>query len=283
MKVMVTGSSGQLGSDLVPELKKHNIEVIPADIDTVDITDKSALEEFINKTEPDGVIHLAAYTAVDKAESEKELCTKINALGTENLAEICGKKNIKILYISTDYIFGGTGDEFIETDAPVNPCNHYGLTKLQGEESVKKYCSKYFIVRISWVFGVHGKNFVYTMLRLAESKDEITVVSDQIGSPTFTEDLSSLLCDIIKSDKYGTYHATNEGVCSWAEFAKEIMTLSGKSTKITPIKSDEYPTAAKRPFNSRLSKKSLDAAGFGRLPHWKDALTRFLKETGNLV
>ena len=283
MKVMVTGSNGQLGTDLCKELSKRNIEVIGADIDRLDITDKQAVNAFMDEQKPDAVIHLAAYTAVDKAEEDKETCTRLNVEGTENIAEYCGKNNIKIIYTSTDYVFGGMGDDYLETDAPVAPCNIYGLTKLQGEEIVKKLCNKYFIVRISWVFGVNGKNFVYTMLRLAETRDDLTVVGDQIGSPTFTPHLSVLLADMVLTEKYGTYHASNEGLCSWADFASEIMKLSGKSTKITAIPSSDYPTAARRPLNSRLSKKSLDDAGFNRLPTWQEALKEFLSETGNLI
>lgn len=281
MKIIVTGSKGQLGSDLIPLLMGRGHEVVGADLPEVDITDRANLQSFIEKEKPDAVIHLAAMTAVDKAEEEKELCSLVNVTGTENIAEICGKMNIKILYTSTDYVFGGEGDNFFETNSPVNPCNHYGLTKYQGEKAVGKFCPKHFIVRISWVFGIHGKNFIYTMLRLAESHDKITVVSDQIGSPTYTPDLSRLICEMIETEKFGTYHATNEGICSWAEFAEEIMNTFGKSTQIIPITSDKYPTAAKRPHNSRLSKSSLDESGFARLPHWKDALIRFKEGTKN--
>lgn len=283
MKIMVTGAKGQLGTDLIPELKKQNVQVIEADIDTLDITDRSAVEAFIEAHKPDAVIHLAAYTAVDKAEEEKDICTAVNVTGTANLAEVCGRLGIKILYTSTDYIFGSDDDNWLETDAPVNPCNHYGLTKYQGEQIIRESCEKHFIIRISWVFGVHGKNFVYTMLRLADTRETLTVVNDQIGSPTFTPDLSKLIAEMILTDKYGTYHASNEDICSWADFANAIMKLAGKSTKIVPISSADYPCAAKRPFNSRLSKASLDKAGFERLPTWQDALTRFLAETGNLA
>ncbi len=278
MKVAVTGCKGQLGADLTAEMEKRNIQAAGIDIDTVDITDYEALEAFIEAEKPDAVVHLAAYTAVDKAEQEKEKCALINVKGTENIAKICGEKGIKLLYTSTDYIFGGEGDTPFETDSTPAPCNYYGLTKYEGEQAVKKYCPNHFIVRISWVFGVHGKNFVYTMLRLAENNREIRVVNDQTGSPTFTPDISKLICDMIATDKYGVYHATNEGFCTWAEFAAEIMRRAGKDTKIIPISTEQYPTPAKRPRNSRLSKKSLDDAGFTRLPRWEDALDRFLKE-----
>lgn len=278
MKVAVTGCKGQLGADLTAEMEKRNIQAAGIDIDTVDITDYEALEAFIEAEKPDAVVHLAAYTAVDKAEQEKEKCALINVKGTENIAKICGEKGIKLLYTSTDYIFGGEGDTPFETDSTPAPCNYYGLTKYEGEQAVKKYCPNHFIVRISWVFGVHGKNFVYTMLRLAENNREIRVVNDQTGSPTFTPDISKLICDMIATDKYGVYHATNEGFCTWAEFAAEIMRRAGKDTKIIPISTEQYPTPAKRPRNSRLSKKSLDDAGFARLPRWEDALDRFLEE-----
>ena len=278
MKVAVTGCKGQLGADLTAEMEKRNIQAAGIDIDTVDITDYEALEAFVEAEKPDAVVHLAAYTAVDKAEQEKEKCALINVKGTENIAKICGEKGIKLLYTSTDYIFGGEGDTPFETDSTPAPCNYYGLTKYEGEQAVKKYCPNHFIVRISWVFGVHGKNFVYTMLRLAENNREIRVVNDQTGSPTFTPDISKLICDMIATDKYGVYHATNEGFCTWAEFAAEIMRRAGKDTKIIPISTEQYPTPAKRPRNSRLSKKSLDDAGLTRLPRWEDALDRFLKE-----
>lgn len=278
MKILVTGSKGQLGTDVVSLLKSKGHTIISADLPEADITDKSGIQSLIEKEMPDAVIHLAAFTAVDKAESERELCGRINAEGTSYIAEICGKLGIKLLYTSTDYVFEGNGDNYSETDSPVNPCNYYGLSKLQGEEAIKKYCEKYFIVRISWVFGPNGKNFVYTMLRLAEAHDTISVVDDQIGSPTYTPDLSALISEMIVTDKYGVYHATNEGICSWAQFAQEIMKQSGKDTKIIPIKSAEYPTAAVRPLNSRLSKSSLDESGFSRLPDWKDALARFMRD-----
>ena len=276
MRIIVTGSKGQLGSDVMTELNRNGIEAIGADLPELDITDKNAVEQFIAQSNADGVIHCAAYTNVDTAESENELCLKINTCGSLNLAKACEKYGLKMLYISTDYVFSGEGNEPFETDSPKVPCNFYGKSKLEGENAVIENCKKHFIVRISWVFGENGKNFVKTMLRLSTEKDEISVVNDQIGSPTYTKDLSVLLCDMIKSEKYGIYHATNEGYCSWAEFASKIMKLSDAKTKIVPISSAEYKSVAKRPANSRLSKKSLDINGFNRLPHWSDALERFL-------
>lgn len=281
MKIIVTGAKGQLGYDVVLQLKKCGHTAVEADLPELDITNKSAVEAFFEIHKPDGVIHCAAYTNVDGAETEKELCEKINYIGTKNIAECCQKHNSKLVYISTDYVFDGKGREPFENDAATAPCNFYGETKLMGENAVKEICDKYFIVRISWVFGSNGKNFVKTMLRLSKERNELTVVCDQIGSPTYTPDLAALLCNMIETEKYGVYHATNEGFCSWAEFAAEIMKLSGAETKIIPVSSNEYKTVATRPANSRMSKKSLDNAGFGRLPDWQNALKRFLLQELN--
>lgn len=277
MKIIVTGSNGQLGSDVMSLLSEKGIEAIGADLPETDITDCSAIDNLIAKTNANAVIHCAAFTNVDLAETEKETCKKINADGTLNIALACRKHDIKLLYISTDYVFSGEGALPFETDSETAPCNYYGETKLMGEKAVKENCPKHFVVRISWVFGENGKNFVKTMLRLAEIRDEITVVCDQVGSPTYTKDLSALLCEMIQTEKYGTYHATNENFCSWAEFAAEIMRLSKSATRIVPIPSSEYKSVAVRPSNSRLSKDSLVANGFALLPDWHDALERFLE------
>lgn len=276
MKIIVTGSKGQLGTDVIAELIKNGIEPIGADLPELDITDSDAVESFVSQSGADAVIHCAAFTNVDIAETEKELCRKVNVDGTLNIARACANRDIKMLYISTDYVFSGEGAIPFETDGLTKPCNYYGETKLAGEKAVTENCEKHFIVRISWVFGENGKNFVKTMLRLSKEREEITVVNDQIGSPTYTKDLSKLLCNMILTEKYGTYHATNEGFCSWAEFASKIMELSGAGTKIIPVTSSEYKSVAKRPQNSRLSKISLDSSGFDRLPHWQNALERFL-------
>lgn len=276
MKIIVTGSRGQLGSDVTAQLKKEGIEVIEASLPEIDITDSNAVENLVAESLADGVIHCAAYTNVDLAESEKELCRKINVDGTLNIARSCKNHDIPLLFTSTDYVFSGEGNTPFETDSEKAPCNFYGESKLGGENAVIENCDKYFILRISWVFGENGKNFVKTMLRLAETKSEINVVADQIGSPTYTKDLAVLICQMIKSDKYGVYHATNEGFCSWADYAEKIMEYSDLPVKINRISSDEYKSAAVRPLNSRLSKKSLDEAGFCRLPDWQDALKRFL-------
>ena len=276
MKIIVTGSRGQLGSDVTAQLKTEGIEVIEASLPEIDITDSNAVENLVAESRADGVIHCAAYTNVDLAESEKELCRKINVDGTLNIARSCKNHDIPLLFTSTDYVFSGEGNTPFETDSEKAPCNFYGESKLGGENAVIENCDKYFILRISWVFGENGKNFVKTMLKLAETKSEINVVADQIGSPTYTKDLAVLICQMIKSDKYGVYHATNEGFCSWADFAEKIMEYSVLPVKINRISSDEYKSAAVRPLNSRLSKKSLDKAGFCRLPDWHDALKRFL-------
>ena len=276
MKIIVTGSRGQLGSDVTAQLKTEGIEVIEASLPEIDITDSNAVENLVAESRADGVIHCAAYTNVDLAESEKELCRKINVDGTLNIARSCKNHDIPLLFTSTDYVFSGEGNTPFETDSEKAPCNFYGESKLGGENAVIENCDKYFILRISWVFGENGKNFVKTMLRLAETKSEINVVADQTGSPTYTKDLAVLICQMIKTDKYGVYHATNEGFCSWADFAEKIMEYSDLPVKINRISSDEYKSAAVRPLNSRLSKKSLDKAGFCRLPDWHDALKRFL-------
>ena len=224
------------------------------------------------------MIHCAAYTAVDRAEEEPERAFAVNETGTRNVAAACAGVGAKMIYISTDYVFPGAGEGFYETYDTVGPLNVYGRSKLAGEQAVRETLERSFIVRISWVFGVNGNNFIKTMLRLAESRSEVRVVCDQIGSPTYTADLAPLLCDMICTEKYGVYHATNEGVCSWAELAQETFRKAGKTVRVEAIPSTEYPVQAMRPLNSRLSKRALDAAGFSRLPCWQDALDRFLKE-----
>lgn len=281
MKILVTGAKGQLGFDIVKELAKRNIPHRGVDVEDFDITDREAVLNSVLEFRPAAVIHCAAYTAVDKAEDEQELCRKINEDGTRNIAEACKATDAKMLYISTDYVFPGDGTHFYKPGDSTAPASHYGKTKLAGEEAVKKFLKKFFIIRISWVFGQNGNNFVKTMLRLGKERDSLNVVSDQIGSPTYTADLAPLLCDMASGEKYGIYHATNEGICSWAEFAAEIFRQAGMDTQVNPVPSSEYPTKAKRPLNSRLDKSSLTEAGFIRLPNWKDALHRFLQSVGN--
>ncbi|TYZ23917.1 dTDP-4-dehydrorhamnose reductase [Selenomonas ruminis] len=278
MKVLVTGVTGQLGYDCVRELEKRGIEVRGVSSRDFSLTDPVGMQNYMEAYRPDAVIHCAAYTAVDKAEDEPEICEAINAEGTRQLAMICRDLDCKMLYISTDYVFPGVGEAYYEPDDIKDPCNAYGRSKLHGEEAVLELLEKYFIVRISWVFGINGKNFIRTMLKLAETHKELTVVNDQIGSPTYTRDLAVLLADMVQSDKYGMYHATNEGVCSWAELAAETFRQAGKDVKVTPVPSSAYPTKAVRPKNSRLSKDCLEKAGFKRLPKWQDAVKRYLKE-----
>ncbi|MDY4821768.1 MAG: dTDP-4-dehydrorhamnose reductase [Lachnospiraceae bacterium] len=278
MKVLVTGVKGQLGYDVMAELAKRNIEAIGVDIDEMDITDKISVEKVIGEAAPDVVVHCAAYTAVDAAEDNEALCRRVNADGTRNIAEVCKKLDCKMVYISTDYVFDGQGTRPWEPDDERHPLNVYGQTKYEGELAVQENLSKYFIVRIAWVFGKNGKNFVKTMLKLAETHDKLTVVNDQFGSPTYTYDLARLLVDMIQTDKYGIYHATNEGICTWYEFACEIFRQAGVKIEVTPVPASEYPAKAKRPENSRLDKSKLTENGFERLPSWQDALRRYIKE-----
>lgn len=278
MKILVTGVGGQLGYDVCKVLDARKIENKGVDLADFDITDTKATREYIVSYHPDAVIHCSAWTAVDKAEDELETVRSVNTEGPRNIASACKEIGAKMLYISTDYVFPGTGDRFYEPDDPTGPLGAYGATKLGGELAVKELLDCYFIVRISWVFGKNGNNFVKTMLRLAETRNELNVVCDQIGSPTYTADLAPLLCDMIMTEKYGIYHAANEGICSWADFAEEIFRLAGKQVKVHHIPTSEYPTRAVRPLNSRMSKDKLEQAGFTRLPHWTDALQRYLEE-----
>lgn len=278
MRVLVTGVNGQLGHDVMNELEKRGYEGIGVDVDEMDITDKGAVERVMRETRPDKVVHCAAWTAVDDAEDKVELCRRVNAQGTENIAVMCKELDVPMIYLSTDYVFDGEGTRPWEPDDERHPLNVYGQTKYEGELAVEKYLEKYFIVRIAWVFGVNGKNFIKTMLRLSENHDTLTVVDDQIGSPTYTYDLARLLVDMLETEKYGRYHATNEGLCSWCEFAKEIFRQAGKNVTVIPVSSEEYPAKAKRPHNSRMDKSKLIEMGFEPLPTWQDALSRYLKE-----
>lgn len=278
MRVLVTGVSGQLGYDVARVLERRGIEYRGTSSKELDITDRAAVEHLMQSYRPDAVIHCAAYTKVDLAEDEPERCWAVNADGTRNLAAACREIGAKMLYISTDYVFPGTGEQFRRTDDPVSPVNTYGRSKLAGELAVQSLLETYFIVRISWVFGKNGNNFVKTMLRLAETRTELTVVCDQIGSPTYTADLAPLLCDMVQTERYGIYHATNGGTCAWSEFAKAIFELADKQVTVYPIPTSAYPTRAVRPLNSRMSKERLHSNGFQELPEWKNALARYLKE-----
>ncbi len=301
MKVFVTGVGGQLGHDVMNELAGRGIEGIGSDIRktysgvqdgtpvctmpyvSLDITDTEAVNKAIEEIRPDAVIHCAAWTAVDAAEDEenKAKVYAINAKGTKNIADACASVNAKMMYISTDYVFSGQGERpWQADDTDYAPLNYYGETKLLGEKAVSETLKKYFIVRIAWVFGKNGKNFIRTMLKVGKTHDTVRVVNDQIGTPTYTFDLARLLCDMIETEKYGYYHATNEGgYISWYDFTKEIYKDAGYTTNVIPVTTEEYGLSkAARPFNSRLDKSKLKEAGFEPLPDWKDAVRRYISE-----
>ena len=278
MKILVTGVTGQLGHDCVLELRERGHVARGVSSREFPLTDGAAVRAYIESFRPDAVLHAAAYTAVDRAEDEKTLCMAVNAAGTEHVAAACRASHAKLLYISTDYVFPGTGTTAYEVGAEKGPLNVYGRSKLAGEEAVLRLLPQSFIVRISWVFGINGENFIRTMLKLAETHETVSVVDDQVGSLTYTRDLAVLLADMIETNRYGVYHATNEGFASWAEVASEVFRQTGCATKVVPVPSTAYPTKAQRPRNSRLAKSSLDRAGFQRLPHWKDAVGRYLIE-----
>lgn len=282
MKILVTGINGQLGYDVCRELNVRQMEYQGASRKEFDLSDAKATYDYVMGYAPDVVIHCAAWTAVDKAEDELDAATAVNTKGTRVIAQACKDLGAKMLYISTDYVFKGDGEQFYEPDDPTDPLGIYGITKLGGENAVQELLEHYFIVRISWVFGIHGNNFVKTMLRLAQTRSELNVVCDQIGSPTYTADLAPLLCDMAVSDQYGIYHATNEGICSWAEFAEEIFRVAGKQVKVNHIPTSEYPTRAVRPLNSRMSKDKLLEKGFYRLPTWQDAVRRYINTWNNV-
>lgn len=277
MRFLVTGVKGQLGHDVMEELALRGHTGVGVDVEEMDITDAQAVDRGIRQAQADGVIHCAAYTAVDAAEDEPEVCMKVNAEGTENIARVCKELDLPMMYISTDYVFDGEGERPWEPDDPCDPLNVYGKSKYLGELAVQRYLEKYYIVRIAWVFGVNGKNFIKAMLNKAKMTDQVMVVNDQVGSPTYTRDLAVLVVDMMETDHYGVYHATNEGICTWYEFAKEIFAQARIAMEVTPISADEYPAKAKRPHNSRMDKSRLDEKGFRRLPTWQDALKRYLK------
>lgn len=274
--IIVTGAKGQLGGDVCRELKKRGLLFEGIDKEELDITDKTAVDSFFSDIRADALIHCAAYVAVDKAEDEQELCFKVNETGTENLALICKEKDIKMIYVSTDYVFPGDGEKPYEPYDEKNPLSVYGKSKLKGEEAVINNLSKYFIVRTSWVFGEKNTNFIATMLRISDTRDTVSVVNDQIGSPTYSNDLAVLLCDMVETEKYGIYHGTNEGFCSWYELAVKVFETANKKITVNPVRSEEFPTKAVRPKNSRLSKDSLAKNGFKKLPDWKNAVERYL-------
>lgn len=275
MKILVTGAAGQLGRAVCRRLTALGVQHKGVDAMDFDLTDEKATLMALHDYMPDGVIHCAAYTAVDKAEAERDLCFRVNVNGTVNIAKACREMDARMLYTSTDYVFDGSGKQPFETYDAKSPINYYGETKARGEAEMLSRLSKSYIVRISWLFGLDGNNFVKTMLRLGAGQDSVRVVADQVGSPTYAEDVAQLMCQMIQTDKYGIYHATNEGFCSWHDFASAIISLAKLACQVIPIPTSDYPTAARRPANSRLSKKSLDESGFERLPNWEDALTRY--------
>ncbi len=285
MKYLITGGGGQLGFDVRRDLLHRDVsesDVATPSSKELDITDARAVEKYIGNFQPNVIIHCAAYTNVDGAESDQEACRKVNVEGTRNLVRAAEKVDAKIIYISTDYVFDGESAEPYEIDAKTNPKSVYGQTKYEGEEIVREY-PKHFIVRIAWIFGINGRNFVKTMLKVANDRDEVAVVDDQIGSPTYTVDLAKFLVDLSKTEKYGIYHATNEGFCSWAEFTEEIYKNAGLDTKVKKVSTEEYielagKPQAKRPKFSKLSKDSIEQNGFERLPAWQDAVKRYIAE-----
>ena len=278
MKVIVTGANGQLGREVVKTLFSERIECACPNSKTLDITDRDNVLRFISEYKPEAVINCAGYTNVDQAETDKKQCMKVNADGVKNLADACSESGAKLLHISTDYVFSGEGSRPYETSDSTGPLNTYGVSKLKAEKIIQETMQNYFIVRTSWLIGRHGNNFVNAILKRSELSDVVRVVDDQIGSPTFVQDLAPLLCRMIKTSRYGIYHATNEGFVSWADLAEEVFALTNKETRVLRVSSEEYGAAAIRPKNSRLSKTSLDLAGFPRLSHWKSSLSKMLKD-----
>ena len=288
MKYIITGVNGQLGHDVVLELLSRGVlekDIHGLDINDMDITNRDNVFEVFKEIEPDVVIHCAAFTKVDRAEEESNLCYNVNTLGTRNIVEAARSFDSKMVYISTDYVFDGTKSIPYKEDDLTNPLSVYGDTKLKGELVTKNY-PKHFIFRTAWVFGINGNNFIKTMLKLSDAHDTVTVVNDQVGSPTYTKDLARLICDAVETEKYGVYHATNEGFTSWADFAKYIFEVGGKETKVIPVTTEEYvkkmPQQVARPKMSMLSKDKLADAGFKRLPSWKDATDRYIEELKTL-
>lgn len=281
--ILVTGSTGQLGSDVVKELLKRGYSTLSPNRSELNLCSEDNIRNYILNSNCEAIVHCAAYTQVDKAEDEKDLCIKINATATKHIVKCAKILDIPMIYISTDYVFDGTKDgEYTENDE-TNPINIYGESKLAGEKYVQEILDKYYIVRTSWVFNINGKNFIETMLRLSKANNQLSIVNDQIGSPTYTRDLSRLLVDMLETSKYGLYHATNEGYCSWYEFADTIFKLANINIDIKAINSNEYASRAKRPLNSKLSKDKLIEYGFKPLPHWEDALKDYLIRRGDLL
>lgn len=281
--ILVTGSTGQLGSDVVKELLKRGYSTLSPNRSEFNLCSEDSIRNYILNSNCEAIVHCAAYTQVDKAEDEKDLCIKINATATKHIAKCAKILDIPMIYISTDYVFDGTKDGKYTENDETNPINIYGESKLAGEKYVQEILDKYYIVRTSWVFNINGKNFIETMLRLSKANNQLSIVNDQIGSPTYTKDLSRLLVDMLETSKYGLYHATNEGYCSWYEFADTIFKLANINIDIKAINSNEYASRAKRPLNSKLSKDKLIEYGFKPLPHWEDALKDYLIRRRDLL
>ena len=278
MKILVTGVKGQLGYDVVKALESRGYQPVGVDREEMDLMNNNMIQNFIMNLKPEAIIHCAAYTAVDQAEEEVEICYQINAEAVKVMAECAKTLDIPMIYISTDYVFDGTkASEYVETDIP-NPINVYGASKLKGEQYVQQLLEKFYIVRISWVFGINGNNFIKTMQRLGNEQDQLNIIHDQVGSPTYTAHLAPLLVDMIETDQYGIYHATNEEYCSWYEFADEIFKQSQLDVTLHPITTDQYKTKAKRPLNSQMSKQKLSDYGFHRLPTWQEALKNYINQ-----
>ena len=278
MKVLVTGYAGQLGYDTIRLLEARGIECRGVDVQDFDLTDAQAVMKYVRDYRPTAVVHCAAYTNVDKAESQPEICAAVNGMGTVNIVRAAITVGAKVVFISTDYVFPGTGDQPWKINDAYGPRNVYGMSKVQGEDAVRSLMTRYFILRTSWVFGKNGHNFVRTMIRLGKEKKEIRVVDDQVGSPTYTKDLARVICDMLPTEKYGIYHVRNEGFISWFQFAKMIMEKTGLPCRVLPVPSSEYPTPAKRPLNSRMDGSKLAEAGFEPMPSVEDALDRYLEE-----
>ncbi|UOY91308.1 dTDP-4-dehydrorhamnose reductase [Ectobacillus sp. JY-23] len=280
MRVVVTGAKGQLGQDVVEQLQQGDYTIYALDRESLDITDEQAVQTYMDEVKPDVILHCAAYTNVDQAESDQENAYRVNALGAKYLAKAAQRHNAKILYVSTDYVFNGTATAPYEVDEPTAPLGVYGETKLAGENFVQQITDKHFIVRTAWVFGTKGNNFVKTMIRLGKERGEIGVVHDQVGSPTYTVDLARFMIELMQSEAYGIYHATNEGVCSWYEFAQEIFRQAGMDVKVSPLTTEQFPRPAQRPKYSVLSKKRITSEGFTPFREWQQALAAYLEEAG---
>ncbi len=277
MKIMVTGAAGQLGQEVLRELRTRNIPCVGVSREDFDVTDAEAVLAAVTREAPDAIIHCAAYTAVDKAETEPAGCCRVNAMGSLYLARAALAVRAKLCLISTDYVFSGEEEGPADVGSPCNPRSIYGLSKLQAEDAVRSIMTRCFIVRTAWLFG-RGRCFPRTMLQLGRENAGVRVVCDQYGSPTYAPDLARFLCELIQTDRFGIYHATNEGFCSRAEFAEEVFRAAGLNTAVIPVPSSAFPTLARRPANGRLSKASLDRNGFQRLPPWQDAVRRWLAE-----